>query len=47
MYWFALAVASLCGFVCACGVRMSTNSKWKIALSFVGFTAITFISLIS
>lgn len=48
MYWFALAIASLMGLVCAQGVYMATGyNKWKTVLSFTGFTFIFFLVLIS
>ena len=48
MYWFVLAIASLAGFVCSQGVYMATNhNKWKTALSFVVFTFIFFLAIIS
>lgn len=48
MYWFALAIASLMGFVCAEGVYLATlGNKWKTAIGFVVFTAICFICVIS
>lgn len=48
MYWFALAIASLMGLVCSQGIYMTTlGNKWKTTLSFVVFTAIFFVVLIS
>jgi hypothetical protein len=47
MYLFALAIASLMGFVCARGIFMATNSKWKTISGFLIFTFISFIAIIS